>query len=172
MFILSLNDTRNPCSTPNISPYPTPAGTISKRASILIPNLPHPYTIHTLFFRMWRFTQWIFQFLPWNLVGTKRIPSNFGQELKPSANGPPPKDSFTNTAASHTKKVLRVLSPHGPKPGSLRWESGALLMHHSIADSHILKKHLFKFFIDNTISNETLSSISPQKRFWSHGKLV
>ena len=45
------------------------------------------------------------------------------------------------------KKVPRSLPPHWLNPGSMQWESGALLMHNSVAESGRPIKVLFNFLL-------------------------
>lgn len=54
-------------------------------------------------------------------------------------------NSLSPKQRPNTQKVLRGLHSHGLKPGSLWWESGALLMHHSVLELGRPLWVLFKF---------------------------
>ena len=81
------------------------------------------------------------------LSRNKHVSSHFVQELKNPTKTPPPKQSFIKLSGRKPKKVLRGLPPKNLKPGSLQWESGALLMHHSVPESGSPVLVLSKFLL-------------------------
>ena len=77
----------------------------------------------------------------------KHISSHFVQELRSPTKRPPPKQFLTKHNSRTTKKVLRGLPTKKLRPGSLQWESDALLIHHSVPESGRPMVVLFKFLL-------------------------
>ena len=100
---------------------------------------------------VFRFTQRIFSLTSYNLVGTNTSLMTLSKNLKPYQNTTS-KTIFHQHSDRTPKNMLRGMPSKKLKTGSLQWDSGALLMHHSVPESDRPMLVLFKFLLATPFS--------------------